>query len=63
MYLLDELSGFILSRVSESVEIDMISCVFDCRLGIKESVLWLVDAMERSKRTEMLRVRAGSSVI
>ncbi|GAA0143692.1 hypothetical protein LIER_04310 [Lithospermum erythrorhizon] len=28
-------------------------------LGIKESVNWLVDAMERSKRTEILRVRAG----
>ncbi|KAK6117607.1 hypothetical protein DH2020_048654 [Rehmannia glutinosa] len=32
-------------------------------LGIKESVNWLVDAMERSKRTDMLRVRAGSSVV
>ncbi|KAL2540140.1 GTP-binding protein 1 [Abeliophyllum distichum] len=32
-------------------------------LGIKESVNWLVDAMERSKRTEMLRVRAGSSAV
>lgn len=30
-----------------------------CRLGIKESVEWLVEVMERSKRTEMLRVRAG----
>ncbi|CAK9136789.1 unnamed protein product [Ilex paraguariensis] len=28
-------------------------------MGIKESVEWLVDVMERSKRTEMLRVRAG----
>ncbi|XP_076918617.1 uncharacterized protein LOC143579110 [Bidens hawaiensis] len=27
--------------------------------GIKEIVNWLVDVMERSKRTEMLRVRAG----
>lgn len=27
--------------------------------GIKESVDWLVEVMERSKRTEMLRVRAG----
>ncbi|XP_052211116.1 ADP-ribosylation factor-like protein 3 isoform X2 [Diospyros lotus] len=27
--------------------------------GIKESVEWLVEVMERSKRTEMLRVRAG----
>lgn len=31
----------------------------DCRMGIKESIEWLVDAMERSKRTEKLRVRAG----
>ncbi|XP_034691520.1 ADP-ribosylation factor-related protein 1-like isoform X2 [Vitis riparia] len=28
-------------------------------MGIKESVDWLVKVMERSKRTEMLRVRAG----
>ncbi|KAF2315663.1 hypothetical protein GH714_040185 [Hevea brasiliensis] len=27
--------------------------------GIKESVEWLVEVMERSKRTEMLRARAG----
>ncbi|KAI3432083.1 uncharacterized protein J3R85_007466 [Psidium guajava] len=32
-----------------------------CRLGIKESVEWLVEVMERSKRTEMLRVRAGAT--
>lgn len=31
-----------------------------CRMGIKESVEWLVEVMERSKRTEMLRVRAGA---
>ena len=35
----------------------------DRRLGIKESVKWLVDAMERSERTDTLRVRAGSSVV
>ncbi|KAF7813267.1 ADP-ribosylation factor-related protein 1 [Senna tora] len=29
-------------------------------MGIKESVEWLVDVMERSKRTEMLRDRAGA---
>lgn len=34
-----------------------------CRLGIKEGVNWLVDAMERSKRTEMLRLRAGTNVV
>lgn len=28
-------------------------------MGIKESVEWLVEVMERSSRTEMLRVRAG----
>ncbi|XP_062150823.1 uncharacterized protein LOC133859434 [Alnus glutinosa] len=28
-------------------------------MGIKAGVEWLVDAMERSKRTQMLRVRAG----
>ncbi|KAL1531434.1 ADP-ribosylation factor-related protein 1-like [Salvia divinorum] len=32
-------------------------------LGIKEGVNWLVDAMERSKRTEILRLRAGSNVV
>ncbi|KAG8638421.1 ADP-ribosylation factor-related protein 1 isoform X2 [Manihot esculenta] len=30
-------------------------------MGIKESVEWLVEVMERSKRTEMLRVRAGGT--
>ncbi|KAG9145941.1 hypothetical protein Leryth_022979 [Lithospermum erythrorhizon] len=29
------------------------------RLGIKEGVNWLVDAMERSEKTETLRVGAG----
>uniref|UniRef100_M1BEG0 ADP-ribosylation factor n=1 Tax=Solanum tuberosum TaxID=4113 RepID=M1BEG0_SOLTU len=32
-------------------------------LGIKESVNWLVDVMERSKRTEMLQLRAGANLI
>ncbi|KAF3664052.1 putative galacturonosyltransferase 7-like [Capsicum annuum] len=31
-------------------------------LGIKESVNWLVDVMERSKRTEMLQLRAGANL-
>lgn len=36
------------------------SVKFECRrMGIKESVEWLVEVMERSKRTEMLRARAG----
>ncbi|XP_050225501.1 uncharacterized protein LOC126674980 [Mercurialis annua] len=30
-------------------------------LGIKESVEWLVEVMGRSKRTDMLRVRAGAT--
>lgn len=51
------------SKGAESVEMGMTICGFDCRLGIKESVNWLVDAMERSKRTDTLRVRAGSSVV
>ncbi|RWV92811.1 hypothetical protein GW17_00044780, partial [Ensete ventricosum] len=29
------------------------------RTGIKFAINWLVDVMERSKRAEMLRVRAG----
>lgn len=31
-----------------------------CRMGIRESAEWLVEVMERSKRTEMLRARAGA---
>ncbi|KAG7013225.1 hypothetical protein SDJN02_25983, partial [Cucurbita argyrosperma subsp. argyrosperma] len=30
-------------------------------MGIKDSVEWLVDIMERSKRTETLRARAGAA--
>ncbi|KAM7274204.1 hypothetical protein ACFE04_028868 [Oxalis oulophora] len=30
-------------------------------LGIKGSMEWLVEVMERSKRTEMLRIRAGAT--
>ncbi|KAF6167577.1 hypothetical protein GIB67_031160 [Kingdonia uniflora] len=30
-------------------------------LGIKEGVDWLMEVMERSKRTDMLRVRAGTA--
>ncbi|XP_057774387.1 uncharacterized protein LOC130993501 isoform X1 [Salvia miltiorrhiza] len=51
------------SKGAESVQTHMTISGFDCRLGIKESVNWLVDAMERSKRTDTLRVRAGSSVV
>lgn len=32
-------------------------------IGIKESVNWLVDAMERSKRTEMLKLRVDSTIL
>ncbi|KAJ0099994.1 hypothetical protein Patl1_20100 [Pistacia atlantica] len=30
-------------------------------MGIKESLEWLIEVMERSKRTEMLRARAGAA--
>ncbi|KAK8965367.1 ADP-ribosylation factor 3 [Platanthera guangdongensis] len=30
-------------------------------MGIKYAIEWLVDAMERSKRTQILRTRAGAS--
>jgi len=29
-------------------------------MGIKLAIDWLVEVMERSKRTELLRVRAGA---
>ncbi|RRT58146.1 hypothetical protein BHM03_00015567, partial [Ensete ventricosum] len=32
---------------------------FNGKTGIKFAINWLVDVMERSKRAEMLRVRAG----
>lgn len=45
-------------KLKTCYEVEILHC-FDYRMGIKESVEWLVDIMERSKRTEMLRARAG----
>ncbi|KAK6121693.1 hypothetical protein DH2020_044561 [Rehmannia glutinosa] len=59
----DELAQYLdLKKLDERVYTFQAVSSFD-GLGIKESVNWLVDAMERSKRTDMLRVRAGSSVV
>ncbi|GER25263.1 ADP-ribosylation factor [Striga asiatica] len=59
----DELSQYLdLKKLDERVYTYQAVSAID-GLGIKESVNWLVDAMERSKRTDMLRVRAGSSVV
>ncbi|CAA0832819.1 GTP-binding protein 1 [Striga hermonthica] len=59
----DELSQYLdLKKLDERVyTFQAVSAIEG--LGIKESVNWLVGAMERSKRTDMLRVRAGSSVV
>ncbi|KAK6155746.1 hypothetical protein DH2020_009994 [Rehmannia glutinosa] len=59
----DELAQYLdVKRLDERVFTFQAVSAFD-GLGIKESVNWLVDAMERSKRAETLRLRAGSSVI
>ncbi|KAK4385011.1 ADP-ribosylation factor-related protein 1 [Sesamum angolense] len=59
---IDELAQYLgLKTLDERVYAFKAVSAFD-GLGIKESVNWLVDAMERSKRTETLRLRAGSSV-
>lgn len=47
-----------LKKLDERVYMFEAVSAFD-GMGIKESVDWLVAAMERSKRTELLRVRAG----
>lgn len=44
---------------TDGVVLKLFILFFDFRMGIKEGVEWLVDIMERSKRTEMLRARAG----
>ncbi|KAL0299500.1 UNVERIFIED_CONTAM: ADP-ribosylation factor-related protein 1 [Sesamum calycinum] len=60
---IDELAQYLdLKTLDERVYAFKAVSAFD-GLGIKESVNWLVDAMERSKRTETLRLRAGSSVV
>lgn len=38
-----------------------LSLFFHCRKGIKHGVDWLVEEMERSKRTELLRVRTEAA--
>ncbi|XP_022923138.1 ADP-ribosylation factor-related protein 1-like isoform X2 [Cucurbita pepo subsp. pepo] len=53
-----------LSRYLDLKKLDERVCMFEAvsgydGMGIKESVEWLVDIMERSKRTEILRARAG----
>ncbi|XP_042062555.1 ADP-ribosylation factor-related protein 1-like isoform X1 [Salvia splendens] len=59
----DELSQYLdLKKLNERVYAFQAVSATD-GLGIKESVNWLVDAMERSERTDMLRGRAGSSVV
>ncbi|CAI9762407.1 unnamed protein product [Fraxinus pennsylvanica] len=59
----DELAQYLdLKKLDESLyTVQAVSAVDG--LGIKESINWLIDAMERSKRTETLRARAGSGVI
>ncbi|KAK6155732.1 hypothetical protein DH2020_009980 [Rehmannia glutinosa] len=59
----DELAQYLdVNRLDERVFTFQAVSAFD-GLGIKESVNWLVDAMERSKRSETLRLRAGSSIV
>ncbi|KAG7014775.1 ADP-ribosylation factor-related protein 1, partial [Cucurbita argyrosperma subsp. argyrosperma] len=55
-----------LSRYLDLKKLDERVCMFEAvsgydGMGIKESVEWLVDIMERSKRTEILRARAGGA--
>ncbi|XP_034692500.1 ADP-ribosylation factor-related protein 1-like [Vitis riparia] len=55
----DELARYLdLKNLDERIYIFEAVSTFD-GMGIKESMDWLVEVMERSKRTEMLRVRAG----
>ncbi|KAL2550389.1 GTP-binding protein 1 [Forsythia ovata] len=59
----DELARYLdLKKLDESLYTFQGVSAFD-GLGIKESINWLIDAMERSKRTESLRARAGPGVI
>uniref|UniRef100_F6HCS0 ADP-ribosylation factor-related protein 1 n=1 Tax=Vitis vinifera TaxID=29760 RepID=F6HCS0_VITVI len=55
----DELARYLdLKNLDERIYMFEAVSTFD-GMGIKESMDWLVEVMERSKRTEMLRVRAG----
>ncbi|KAH6783917.1 GTP-binding protein 1 [Perilla frutescens var. hirtella] len=59
----DELSRYLdVNKLDERIYKFQAVSAFD-GLGIKEGVNWLVDAMGRSKRTEMLRLRAGSNIV
>ncbi|KAK0597568.1 hypothetical protein LWI29_026579 [Acer saccharum] len=54
----DELAQYLdLKKLDERVYMFEAVSAFD-GMGIKESVEWLLEVMERSKRTEMLRARA-----
>ncbi|KAK3220761.1 hypothetical protein Dsin_014731 [Dipteronia sinensis] len=57
----DELAQYLdLKKLDERVYMfEAVSAVDG--MGIKESVEWLLEVMERSKRTEMLRARAGAA--
>ncbi|GAY41199.1 hypothetical protein CUMW_057610 [Citrus unshiu] len=62
----DAVSADELARYLDLKKLDERVCMFEAvsgydGFGIKESVEWLVEVMERSKRTEMLRARAGAS--
>ncbi|EPS69351.1 hypothetical protein M569_05414 [Genlisea aurea] len=59
----DKISRYLdLKKLDERVYAFQAVSAIDGR-GIKESVNWIVNAMERSKRTELLRLRAGSSIV
>ncbi|OWM75627.1 ADP-ribosylation factor-related protein 1 [Punica granatum] len=57
----EELARYLdLKKLDERVSMYEAVSAYD-GLGIRESVEWLVEVMERSKRTEMLSTRAGAS--
>ncbi|WVY93701.1 hypothetical protein V8G54_032789 [Vigna mungo] len=49
-----------LARYLDLKKLDERVYMFEAVIGIRESAEWLVEVMERSKRTEMLRARAGA---
>ncbi|OVA14123.1 Small GTPase superfamily [Macleaya cordata] len=57
----DELSRYLdLKELDERQYMFEAVCAYD-GMGVKDGIDWLVEVMERSKRTETLRVRAGVS--
>lgn len=57
----EELARYLdLKKLDERVTMFEAVSAYD-GLGIRESVEWLVEVMERSKRTEMLSIRAGGT--